>query len=134
MQPNIKKTLAFIVVAVAVGLITYFIFDLFTSTCCAPPPEDRAFANAKAICEAENGFFIEALEICQLPATDSGKICRDSSECEGLCVAKPTPAEIADIAAGVPVNTPGACSQWKNFFSGCFYVVEDGAAERLCAD
>lgn len=123
-----------VLLVVMLGIIAYFFFYFFTRTCCAPPPRERAFSNARVICEAEGGFFIEALEACELPASDAGKICSDSSDCEGLCKAKPSPEEISAIAAGNRIKTSGACSATKNFFSGCFYVVEEDVVERLCAD
>ncbi len=134
MQLSVKNMLIAACITAAITLAAYTILYFFTRTCCAPPPEDAASGNAKAACEAENGFFIEVLEICRILTADSGKTCADSSECEGLCLAKPTPAKIANIAAGNSVSAAGACSQWKNFFSGCFYVAKNGVLERLCAD
>ena|SRR3989344_164480 len=85
-------------------------------------------------CESAGGFFVEALEQCQLPTADAGKACADSSTCEGFCEAELSSAEISKIANGEPVEKTGACGQWKNFYSGCFYVVENGKVERFCAD
>ena len=51
-------------------------------------------------------------EMCDLPATDAGKPCTDSSQCQGLCFASDTPST-------------GTCSpRTLNF--GCHDVMEDG--------
>ncbi len=88
----------------------------------------------KESCELEGGFFVEALDQCKLPATDAGKACSDSSECEGFCEVNLAPGDLSKIANGERVEKTGACGQSKNFFTGCSYVVEDGMLERFCAD
>ncbi|MBI2452742.1 MAG: hypothetical protein HYV55_00720, partial [Parcubacteria group bacterium] len=54
--------------------------------------------------------------------------------CEGFCETDLSAGEISKIANKEQVEKTGACGQWKNFFSGCFYTVEDGIVERMCAD
>ena len=112
------------VVVILVGIYIYFFW-----TCCPEPATERL----RASCQAEGGFFVEDLEQCQLPASDAGKTCEDSSECEGFCEADLSAEEIIKIAKGERVEKTGACGQWKNFFAGCSYVIEDGVVERFCA-
>lgn len=60
------------------------------------------------------------MEMCDLPASDAGQPCTDSSQCQGLCLASGTP-------------TTGLCSpRTLNF--GCFDVIEDGSKMGLCID
>ncbi len=59
-------------------------------------------------------------DMCDLPATDAGKSCIDSSQCQGLCLASDTPST-------------GACSpRTVNF--GCHDVMADGAQMGICID
>lgn len=120
--------LLLVIVIVIYGLYVYFFW-----TCC-PEPIGEELPRLRAACQSEGGFFVEELEICQLPAGDAGKICENSSECEGFCEADLSADEIIKIAGGNRVEKSGTCGQWKNFFTGCFYVVENGKAEKVCAD
>lgn len=90
--------------------------------------------NVAEMCEKAGGNYIEELTACQLPTSDAGKACESKSECEGFCEADLSAEEISRVANGGQVEKVGACGQWKNFFSGCFYAVEDDRAERVCAD
>ena len=56
----------------------------------------------------------------RIKATDSGKVCNDSSQCQGLCIA-PAPFE-----AGSKVT--GTCSEYLEEF-GNVYSVERGIVE-----
>ena len=47
-------------------------------------------------------------KVCDLKATDSGKVCSDSSECQGSCIA------LDSIASGV--KTSGTCSAYLSNF------------------
>jgi hypothetical protein len=38
---------------------------------------------------------------CNLPASDGGKECRDSSECEGECLAENMSSSVGDVQSGV---------------------------------
>jgi hypothetical protein len=59
-------------------------------------------------------------DMCDLPATDAGKPCTDSSQCQGLCLAS-------------DASSTGTCSpRVLNF--GCFDVIEDGVKMGLCID
>ncbi len=60
------------------------------------------------------------MDLCDLPATDAGKPCTDSSQCQGLCFASGTPST-------------GTCSpRTLNF--GCHDVMEDGIQMSICID
>ena len=56
---------------------------------------------------------------CSLPTADAGKPCRDSSCCEGMCLAQES------VLRGTVVV--GECSAGTAF--GCFNFVEDGRAK-----
>jgi hypothetical protein len=57
---------------------------------------------------------------CVYPASDAGKSCLDSAECEGLCMAAD------DVSAGT--RTRGKCTQWVNA-NGTGNLVVDGRAQ-----
>jgi hypothetical protein len=56
-------------------------------------------------------------KVCDLKATDSGKVCSDSSECQGSCVAPD------NIASGAKAS--GTCSAHVSNF-GSIKIVEHG--------
>jgi hypothetical protein len=60
------------------------------------------------------------LDMCDLPTTDAGQPCNDSSQCEGMCLAGDTP-EV------------GACSPTTLNF-GCFPIMEGGQQLTICVD
>jgi len=63
---------------------------------------------------------------CDLKATDGGKKCTDSSQCEGECMA-PEAAQEGD-------TIEGSCSEYILVF-GCKRFVEDGrVGMTICAD
>ncbi len=109
-----------------------YIYSLWT--CCQEPESGWKTMNLPEMCEKAGGNYIEELTVCQLPASDAGKICENKSQCEGFCEAKLSPEEISKIIKGEQVEKTGTCGQWKDGFGGCFYVVENGKVERLCAD
>ncbi len=122
------KLAAVIILLPVAPVVLYGLYSYVFYTCCSEN------SRLRASCESEGGFFIEALEQCQLPTTDAGKACKDSSECEGFCEADLSADEISKIAIGEQVKKMGTCGQRKNFHSGCSYIVEDDAVERFCAD
>jgi hypothetical protein len=58
--------------------------------------------------------------MCDLPTTDAGQPCIDSSQCEGTCLA----GEMPSI---------GTCSPRRVNF-GCYTVMKDGMQIGLCVD
>lgn len=65
---------------------------------------------------------LSALEYCQIPATDAGKLCTDGSQCNlGGCISQDG-------------NLPGKCQIYKNTF-GCFSYVRGNKLDyTICAD
>ena len=83
----------------------------------APPTNEQD-------CLAQGGVWgpqgLAQTEMCDLPATDAGQPCADSSQCQGLCLAGNTPGT-------------GACSpRTLNF--GCYDVIENGTQMAICID
>ena len=63
---------------------------------------------------------ISQMDMCDLPTTDAGLPCTDSSQCEGVCLATDSPSI-------------GACSPRRLNF-GCFTIMQDGTQMGLCVD
>ncbi len=60
------------------------------------------------------------MAMCDLPASDAGKPCTDSSQCQGLCLVSDT-------------SSMGACSpRTVNF--GCYDIMADGVKMTICID
>ena len=78
-----------------------------------------------------------AKEFCVLPASDAGKTCNDSSECQGGCIAELTPEEhdlLTKEYGKHVLEKTGQCSQWQQMF-GCFPFVSNGKVkEILCVE
>ncbi|WP_160735164.1 hypothetical protein [Altericroceibacterium endophyticum] len=95
----------------------------------AGPTSDMS-SEERATCEANGGFVdrrgrLQA-ELCIHPFVDAGQTCRDSSECEGKCIATGTPQENGE--------TKGQCQKDDALF-GCYSEVEDGQSVRaICVD
>lgn len=65
-------------------------------------------------------------EACDIPTKDAGKACRDSAECESVCVADPD-------ASGDGVN--GHCYRSYLTVGTCLTLVRDGKVDTAqCAD
>ena len=66
-------------------------------------------------------------DACVLPASDAGKACQNSAECEVACVVQNTHAEAGEVA-------PGVCLESTNLF-GCRAYISKGIVEpTLCVD
>jgi hypothetical protein len=61
-------------------------------------------------------------KVCDLKATDSGKVCSDSSQCQGSCIAPDS------VASGVKAS--GTCSAYVSNF-GNVKLVEHGKVVLL---
>jgi hypothetical protein len=98
-----------------------------------------AIPKDQATCLAQGGRWerigIAPYEQCNLPAPDAGRVCNDSSECAGLCLANLSPEEQERVRRqGTPIQTSGKCSNWV-IVVGCVAVVENGQVKNiLCLD
>lgn len=64
---------------------------------------------------------------CARPASDHGKACKDSAECEGDCVVD------EDVAPGT--RTSGGCSEATSNLGHCLNFVKKGEAQGvMCLD
>ena len=97
------------------------------------------FPTDQASCESVGGiwgvFDLTDTERCILPTSDAGKICTDSSQCEGPCIANITQEQYsALIETQVPISATGYCSSWMTS-AGCNAYVEDGMVNGIfCVD
>ena len=83
----------------------------------------------KASCEAHGGRWarIFSKEECDYPTTDAGRVCHDSVECQGICLAPENAPAGADVE--------GKCSSSTMKGSGCFSSVNHGKASGvICYD
>lgn len=101
-------------------------------------PKDEKVPDTKASCEAAGGtwaaFGISPIEKCVLPASDAGKECSDSSECEGSCIAELSKEDNDKVSRGEAVPAKGKCTSSKSVF-GCFPIVTQGKVDGiLCID
>ncbi len=94
-----------------------------TAVPATPPPAGQPVASAEE-CLALGGTWgpqgMLQLDMCDLPTTDAGQPCTDSSQCEGMCLAGETP-EV------------GACSPTTLNF-GCFPIMAGGQQLTICVD
>lgn len=76
----------------------------------------------KKACELKGGKYqqlgMAQMWQCNMPAKDAGKNCKNSQECEGLCLAK---------------NGKGFCSKSTHNF-GCIPIIENGEEVTICID
>ena len=88
-----------------------------------PPPASQPVASEEE-CLALGGTWgpqgMLQLDMCDLPASDAGQPCTDSTQCEGMCLAGDT-LEV------------GACSPTTLNF-GCFPIMEGGQQMTICVD
>ena len=89
-------------------------------------------------CEAQGGKWgplgLFPKEVCNLPTTDAGKACSDSSQCQSACIAALTQEQFDDVFRnGAILQTTGACAAW-HILVGCIPFVEDGVVQMICID
>lgn len=74
-------------------------------------------------------------EECNLPTSDAGTACSDSSECESLCLAELSKADQERITRDKAIiQTKGKCAAWR-IVVGCIARVENGQVKGiLCID
>lgn len=72
--------------------------------------------------------------ICRVPTQDGGRICADTAECEGLCLAALTPAQRDLVNKRQKLRLLGKCTPAVPVF-GCMAIVKEGIVTGLlCAD
>jgi hypothetical protein len=107
-------------------------FDLQTDR---PEPTGEAGAAAEQTpelaCKACRGDWgahgLSPVPGCNCRTADSGRACRDSSQCEGQCLAD-TPAAVVTSPGPPRLGYPvGACSEFQTSF-GCHAVLSNGIA------
>ncbi|MCB9422552.1 MAG: hypothetical protein H6667_22310 [Ardenticatenaceae bacterium] len=93
-----------------------------------PPPRPQNQAD----CQAAGGdwapFGMESTMLCNMPTTDAGMTCTDSSECEGNCLA----TDLNLLTSGYWSYLIGECSPTQINFSGMY--IEDGRLFVINAD
>lgn len=97
----------------------------------------------KTSCEALGGSWgrigLDVEESCNLPTSDAGKECLNSTDCEGSCIAELSKEDWDKLWSKVMgeeiiIYTKGKCTPWK-VTVGCHAFVEDGKVEWiLCVD
>nr|CAS02912.1 putative integron gene cassette protein [uncultured bacterium] len=120
-------------------LILLLITSAFTSGCATQGPDvkkpgvpiwSRPSAASEAGCREIGGHWFHSRsgeDFCDVPATDAGRVCRDSSECESRCVAS------NDIEPNTKVV--GHCDQWHFSVGRCVNrVVRGRATGGMCVD
>jgi hypothetical protein len=101
-----------------------------TETPASPPINSRPTPNPAPLPTNEQGCLKQGgtwgpqgmgqQDLCDLPTTDAGQPCTDSSQCEGTCFASDT-------------SSIGTCSPRRPNF-GCLTVMKDGMPIGLCVD
>ena len=114
-------------------VLVLLIVPLVISACAAPrlvaPVAKPAVPQTAVECAARGGDWTTLgvpypgkPKVCDLKATDSGKVCSDSSECQGSCVAPDS------VASGAKAS--GTCSAYVSNF-GNVKRVEHGKVVGL---
>jgi len=72
--------------------------------------------------------------ICRIPTHDAGRVCADTGECEGLCLAALTPAQRDLVIKRQKLQVLGKCTPHMPVF-GCMAIVKEGfVTGLLCRD
>jgi len=94
------------------------------STTARPTPNPQPLPTNEQDCLKQGGAWgpqgISPKAICDLPTTDAGQPCTDSSQCEGICFA-------SDTGSG------GTCSPRRLNFN-CYMIMKDGTPIGLCVN
>jgi hypothetical protein len=79
-------------------------------------------------------FGLMEVDRCNVMTSDVGKICKDSSDCEGACIADLTEAEHKKLEAGESLVKDGKCSKFELNYD-CLPFVKDGKVKDIvCVD
>jgi hypothetical protein len=89
-------------------------------------------------CEQAGGRWgpagIFPMPICRMPTHDGGRPCADNGECEGLCLAEPTPEQRQLILKRQRLQLLGTCTPYVPVF-GCMAIVNQGFVTGImCRD
>lgn len=104
-----------------------------------PCGKQIALPKNKEDCLKEGGVWKklgpDPFETCNKKATDRGNLCRDSSECEGMCQVDLTKEELSQGMRGKLNSNKklGQCSVWVVEL-GCFGMMKNGQAQTICID
>lgn len=140
-----KRITMLIFALIIVGLIVFFVLPRKS-----PPPPNSNGNNVvtkpkieipkdKETCLAKNGKWAKIgpapVESCNLPTSDGGKECTDTSECEGTCLAALSNEEQNLVMREKKtIQTKGKCTPWV-ITVGCQARVQNGKVNGiLCID
>ncbi len=92
----------------------------------------------EARCQALGGTWkpigIFPKPVCRMPARDAGRTCGDADECDSMCLAKLSAAQMDIIRRHGVVRTLGQCAPAYPVM-GCIAIVGQGRVQRvLCLD
>lgn len=104
-----------------------------------PPVTNQDLPKDKVTCEAQGGRWgrigLSPVEQCNLPTPDAGKVCSDSSDCTGMCIADLSKADYDRVWRDKAViQTSGKCAPWR-ITVGCVPQVTNGKVQGIiCID
>jgi hypothetical protein len=103
---------------------------------------DLAIPGTQLACEQAGGRWgpagIFPRPICRMPTHDGGRLCADTGECEGLCLAALTPAQRDLAKQWIPLRQKqqmlGKCTPSAPVY-GCMAIVREGFVTGImCRD
>lgn len=110
-------------------LLSLLLLSLLCVSVAVHGKEKPLIPNSQKACEAKGGAWTtlglpypNKPKVCDLKASDVGKKCEDSSECDGVCLAKKTSIE--------GQKTTGQCSEYVSNY-GSLLLVNKGTVKRL---
>ncbi len=130
--------IAFFSAAIAYGWIggmAFFASDRGLAT----PTVGLELPGDKAACESVGGKWgrigIALQDGCNLPTSDAGRVCANSTECQGLCIADLSQNDYDRVRYNrVAIPTQGQCAPWR-ITVGCVPLVRQGLVTQiLCLD
>jgi hypothetical protein len=93
----------------------------------AERPKSR---EACAACQGRWGVHgLAEVETCICKTRDSGRACRDGSDCEGQCLADEKGFVVVDKGPPAKGYYRGRCSEFDTTF-GCHHMIPEGASKR----
>lgn len=104
-----------------------------------PTVTNQELPKDKATCEAQGGRWgkigLAPIEQCNLPTPDAGKVCSDSRDCTGMCIAELSKEDYDRVWRDKAViQTMGKCAPWR-ITVGCVPQVTNGKVQGIiCID